>query len=127
MLGSKFMEENAIKTQISYIEKEVGAISKQLSDFIISQDAKMTIMSSTFVRADVLSEIMKNLNKTMSDIANNYGCLSKQMDEHNNYLPMIKDIKKERDSVKFQIMSVAGKGLFWIVAAILGITAIFNK
>lgn len=128
MPGDKFMaEKTAMEVQVEYIENEVKQISKKFDNFIIAQDAKLLALSSTFVRADVLAETLKSINKTMDDIGKNYGCLKSQVDEHHTFLPMINDIKKERDSVKFQIMSFAGKAVFWIVAFILGISAIAKK
>jgi len=116
-------DKTAVEVQVDYIEKEVGFISKKLDSFIASQDAKLLALGAVFVRADVLAETLKSINKTMDDIGKNYGCLKETVDGHDSYLPMIKDIKKERDSVKFQIMSYAGKILFWIVALVLGISA----
>lgn len=120
-------EKTAIEVQVDYIERGVKSISKKLDDFIVAQDAKLMALGAVFVRADVLAETLKSFNKTLDDIGKNYGCLKEQVDNHDCYLPMIKDIKKERDSVKFQIMNYAGKLLFWVVAVILGITAINNK
>jgi len=120
-------EKTAVEVQVDYIEKEVRFISKKLDSFMASQDAKLMALGTVFVRADVLAITLENIDKTMKGIDANYGCLKKTVDEHHTFFPMINDIKKERDSVKFQIMSFAGKALFWIVAVALGISAIAKQ
>ncbi len=116
------LEVQAVK--IGYIHRDVKSLNKKFDDFVINQDKRFCEMGVTFVRADVLEKTLLNFNNTLTNLNNQQVLLTNQMKAHDEFLPMIKDIKAERDSIKFKIMSLAGKVLFWACIAGLGVEAL---
>jgi len=106
-------EENVTELQIQYIRKDIKDFSTKLDVFIGKQDGRFEQIATTYVRQDNLSLILGPMEKQLDEIC-------KFQQTIIEYIPMLKDLKKERDSVKSQLISVGGKVLFWLFVAVIG-------
>lgn len=76
------------------------------------------------VRNDVLLLRFENFENILTQIQKDIKTSQQANDDVKEFVPMLIDIKKERQDVKNKLLDYAGKGVFWIVATLLGINAL---
>lgn len=118
------MSDDSTKVSIKYIEEGVKNLTNTLNQFVGSTNEKFAGLDKTYVRADWLTLKLEELSNGIKNLDASNKNRDKRLDEICEHKEMLLNIKKERESVRNQIINVAGKVMFYIVAAVLGVAAI---
>lgn len=110
-------DQSAINVEIKYLRDDMAKMSVMLTAFMGKQDGRFEQISQTYVRQDVLDIRLKGISDDLSDIKTS-------QDKIACHVPMLVEIKKERDGIKNQAFTLIGKVLFWIIMSLIGIYAI---
>ncbi len=118
------MSDDSTKVSIKYIEEGVKNLTNTLNQFVGSTNEKFAGLDKTYVRADWLALKLQELGNGIKNLDEANKNRDKRLDEICEHKEMLSNIKKERESVRNQIINVAGKVMFYIVAAVLGVAAL---
>jgi len=113
------MPEEAINVEIKYLREEIKSLSNSFHEFMGKQEGRFADLSNTYVRQDMLKLTMEGFETTLKSICAN-------QEKITCHVPMLEDIKKERESLKNQAINLIGKVLFWIIASCVGLYAIIK-
>lgn len=130
--------EKVVKIQIEYIERSITELRDHISKFTQGQEKQMENLANSislkegmyeniFMRREVMEVNMQKINTSINSLRDEMKVNNKNMDEIKDFLPMLKDIKKERENIKFRLYSVAQQLAFWIVLSVLALNTIFKK
>lgn len=117
-----------LKTRLDYIERDVRDMNDKQTKFAATFEVQMQHMEelirrkdqeneTKFVRSDNLKLILENINKNiegLTDIIQKNGSKTEGLEK---YEEMLKDIKKEREAIKFKVMGYIQQGVFYAVCA----------
>ncbi len=130
--------EKVVKIQIEYIERSITELRDHISKFTQGQEKQMENLANSislkegmyeniFMRRDVMEVNMQKINTSINSLRDEMKVNNINMNEIKDFLPMLKDIKKERENIKFRLYSVAQQLAFWIVLSVLALNTIFKK
>lgn len=120
-------ERSALQVQIDFIEKELKSLSTMIVNFMGKQDGRFESIDKTYVRNDMFTQLITQQNKTLDEIKDGQKELLCQVNKHEEYMPMLADIKKERESIKNVLITWISKGIFWTAITVTALYAIFKN
>lgn len=123
-----------LKIRLDYIEQDVKDLNDKQTKFSASFEVQMQHMEDlirrrddenekTFVRSDNLKLVLESINSNLKNLHTLVEKNENRTAGFEKYEEMLKDIKKERDAIKFKVMGYIQQGVFYAVCAgtILGL------
>ena len=106
--------------EMRYLKEEIRDLTKNVVILMAKQDERFEALSTIYVRKDILEVTFRPINELLAEMRTEQKSISV-------HIPMLQDMKKERESLKNIVINYVTKGLFYTAATIFALYAVLKK